>query len=502
MPTFEDLYAPIATEDLSRRIMTTEQENDPFFARLQRSARGVSRLDIQGGGTSFRFQRIVGMGKAGVARHVKALGPEVNQLHVSTSYMDEIRGYPSALESTIPGFDRMAGHLTEMRGNIAAEETMLMADKLPSVVTSYFDRMLDSISLALELLKTAHMHTPSSLTKHVCSLSNVVAGGTPSGSEVSFVPTEGNEVTMTEGQVYQIYHSDGTFVGCRHTATGQDDPSVEAVCVGVDPITRRVYLKSRYGNNIFAVTGNLVADGDILVHRGELRGGAGIGASPTGTPEAYGPYGFVDFLVNSGNLFGLSVDTWHRHKSFIEPNLNGPWNEDDADRFLMWYDRWHRKYPIDTLFMTPGALLSYQRTMKGMFIADRTGTVAKIKGGHTIMKHTHNGREVEYSPTPFMRASFIIGFYMANGNFEMLIPPSPGDESGEARIGADVEFKRFGSTKGLFRPVMISPPGGGPNIYSDLREAPFIHRYNIMPTWHLAGLMVGGADETNLSLVA
>ncbi len=500
MPTVEDLFSPIATEELSRRIMVTEQELDPFLAKLERSARGVEKLDLQGGGQSFRYQRVVGLGKAGVARHVKPLGPSVSRVHTSTSFFNEIRAYPSALESTIPGYDRMVGNLAELRGNIAIEETMLMADKLTSVITSYIDRIMDSVALALDLLKTAHMHTPSSLTKHVCSLSSIVSGGTPSGSELSFVPTEGNEMLLTEGQSYQVYYSDGTNILHRHTGTGLDDTSIEAICIGVDPTTRRCYLKARSGTNIFAITGNLVANGDILVHRGELRGGAGTGTSATGTPEAFGPNGFVDFLVNSGNLFGLSVDTYHRHKSIIETALGGPWNEDEADKFLAWYDRWHRKFPIDSLFMTQGALLAYQRTMKGMFIADRSGKPAKIKGGHIVLPHTHNGRLVDYSATGYMRAGFIIGLYMANGNFEMLVPPSPGDESGDARIGADVQFKRLGGSGGLFRPVGIAPPNGGAVLFSDLREAPFVHRYNIMPTWHLAGLMVGGVDEINLSL--
>lgn len=97
MPTVEDLYSPIATEELSRRIMTTEQELDPFFAKLERSARGVEKLDLQGGGQSFRYQRVVGLGKAGVARHVKPLGPSVSRVHTSASFFNEIRAYPSAL---------------------------------------------------------------------------------------------------------------------------------------------------------------------------------------------------------------------------------------------------------------------------------------------------------------------------------------------------------------------------------------------------------------------
>lgn len=498
--TVEDLFTPVATEELSKRIMTTGQELDPFLAELERSSRGVEKLDLQGGGESFRYQRIVGLGKSGVARHVKPLGPSVSAIHTSTSFFNEIRAYPSALESTIPGFDRMTGNLAELRGNIAIEETMLMADKLTSVITSYVDRILDSVALGLDLLKTAHIHTPSSTTRHVCTLGSITVGGTPDGSEVSFVPAEGNEMLMTEGQSYQVYYSDGTYVLCRHTSTGTDDPTIEAICTGVDPTTRRVYLTARSGVNIFKVTGNLVANGDILVHRGELRGGIGTGSSPTGTPEAFGCNGYVDFLVNTGNLFGLSVDTYHRHKSIIDTSLGGPWNEDEADKFLAWYDRWHRKYPIDKLYLTGGALLAYQRTMKGLFMADRTGKPAKIKGGHMILPHTHNGRQVDYSATAYMRTGYIIGLYMANGNFEMLVPPSPGDESGEARIGADVQFKRLGGSGSLFRPVGIAPPNGGAILFSDLREAPFVHRYNIMPTWHLAGMMIGGVDEINLSL--
>jgi len=506
MPTVEDLLAPVAVEEVSRRVMTTEQELDTFSAELERSSTGVEALDIAGSGTSYRYQRIVGLGKSGVARFVKPLGPEISKPHTSTAFFQEARTYPGAMESTIPGFDRMVGFLAEMRGNLAIEETMLMTDKLKSVVVSYIDRILDSVSFAVSLSKVAHMHTPSSLTKHICTLSNVVVAGTPNGSEMSFVPAEGNEVLMTEGQTYQVYQTDGVSVGCRHTSTGLDDPTTEALCVGVDNTTRRVYLQSRYGNNIFAVAGNLVIDGDILVHRGELRGGNGIGTTPTGTPEAFGPNAFVDFLVNTGLLFGLSVDTYHRHKSLLEPNLGGPWTEDEADKILSWYDRWHRKYPINRLYMTSGVLLAYQRTMKGMFMADRTGVPAKIKGGHIILPHTHNGREVGYATTPHQRAGLIIGLYTANGNFQMLVPPSPGDESGDARIGADISFKRFGSPSGgfpsgLFRPVSIAPPGGGGQVlYSDLREAPFVHRYNIMPTWHLAGIMVGGVDEINLSL--
>ena len=159
-------------------------------------------------------------------------------------------------------------------------------------------------------------------------------------------------------------------------------------------------------------------------------------------------------------------------------------------------------YPIDTLFMTSGALLAYQRTQKGMFRADRTGTPAKIKGGHIVLPHVHAGREVNYAATPYMRKGYIIGLVMKNGNFEMLVPPSPGDESGDARIGADIQFKRFGGTGSLFRPVGICPPGTGSRavLFSDIREAPFVHRYNLAPMWHMAALMVGGVNEINLTL--
>lgn len=501
MPTTEDLLGPIAIEEISRRVQFDEMISDPLLALLERSASGVEKLDLQGGGQAFRYQRVVGIGKSGVARHVKPLGPSVQDVHVSTKYLNEVRTYPSALESTLPGMDRLVGYLAELRGNIAMEESILMADKLTSVIASYVDMILDSAAHPISLLKTAHLHTPSSLTRHVCSIQSVSIGGTPAGSEMSFVPVEGNEQLFTEGQVYQIYYSDGTFVLCRHTTTGEDDPNAEAICIGVDYTTRRVYLKSRYGNNLFNVTGNVCAAGDIVVHRGELRGGAGTGSSPTGTPEAFGCNGIVDFLVNSGLLFGLSVDTWHRHKSIIETNLGGPWNEDDADLFMAWYLRKHGKYPLDMLFMTQGILLAYQQTMKGMFIADRTGVPAQIKGGHTILPHTIMGKTVNYSATGFMRAGFIVGLYMKNGNFQMLVPPSPGNETGDARIGADIMFKRLGKAGGgLFRPVGISPPNGGAVQFSDLQEAPFVHRYNIMPTWHMAGMLIGGVTERNLSL--
>jgi hypothetical protein len=500
--TVEDLFGPISVEEVSKRIMTTEQELDPLTAEIQRSSSGVEALDLQGSGVAYRYQRIVGLGKAGVVRHVKPLGPRITEVHTAASYFSEARGYPSALESTLPGHDRMVGYLAEMRGNLAMEDTILAADKLNSVVASYLDRVLDSVALGIDLARIAKMHTPSSTTRHICTLASIVASGTPDGSEVSFIPAEGNEMLCTEGQSYQIYHTNGagTTVGCRHNTTGADDPTIEAICIGVDPMTRRIKLKSRTGANIFKITGNTVASGDILVLRGELRGGMGIGSSPTGTPEAFGSNGIVDFLVNTGDLFGLSVDKYHRHKSYIISDLGGPWNEDDAARILRTYDRWHRKYPINRLYLTPGAILAHERTMKGLFTADRTGKPAKIKGGHVLMTYTHGGREVGYAPTDYMRSGYAVGMYMANGNLQMLVPPSPGDESGEARIGADIQFKRFGGGKGLFRPVSIAPPGGGPVMFSDLKEAPFVSRYNYMVVWHLAGIMVGGLQEIDLSL--
>lgn len=503
MPTVEDTFTVVAREKIAQGAQFTAQEMDPFFAMVKRSAKGVTPIGIESG-NGFSFQKVVGLGMGGALRHVGTVGPATLNTADPMTFLNEMQTFPAATESVIPGYKRMKGFLSQLRGNIALELQMLRMNAIGDLVTDVINDVLDGVSMRITLHRLASFYTPSTLTKHICEVTNWTVSGTPSGSIGSFIPKERNEMLFHEGHILQFYSSNGTNVGCRHTATGQDDPAVRCIVRSVDNITQKVEVYVADGSNKLAISGNAVADGDIVVHHGQLSGGNGIGSSPTGTPVAHGAYGLVDWLINTGFILGVDTSQFHRLKSVKTPDLDGPWTEEEADKHLMWYSRWHRRFPITDLFMTGGAILSHKKTMLGIFRADRTGKPVEIVGGHTSISHVHNGRTVNYHETPYMRKGFIVGLYLTN-NFQMLHPPAPQNvPTTSERMGNDVEFLLGGTAPGqgpksIFRSVSWCPPGGGAAEPTLTLEAPFIIWYNLWPMRHLPGIMVGGVSETNWS---
>lgn len=508
MPTTEDLLTPIAETRLGGEVISFDQGKSAFLSMVKKTTFGVDRVDIQGAGAAYRFRRVVRQGITGTGRFMSNLGPSVQQVGGTTAFYNEMRTFPNPLMSALHGHGVLTGYLTEYRGVLTLDKSTLEQTELDVVRVGFIDDLFKGQALGVSLQRIANVFTPSATTRHICAIEDVVLGGTPSGSQVTFRPTEGNEMLLSEGQQIQFYGTDGTSVCSRHTTTGLDDFGAVMVVTGIDNTTGLVTAISKSGANLCNISGNAVVDGDIVVHLGQLRGGAGTGASPTGTPESFGMYGLVDSLVNTGNIFGLSTATFNRLKSFIEPNLGGPWTEDEADVFVTWYNRWHSEMPIDIFLITPGIKLAMAQATKGLFTADRTGQPYEIVGGHVLEPHVIGGRKVSYVVEPYQRKGTVIGLHMGGGNYEMLMQPATASTGKRMTIGFDsdqgleVEVEMHQKAQGpnsAFQVVMYCPPGGGPATPTDMRAMYFVSRSNVWPK-HLPGILVMGVSERNLSL--
>lgn len=491
MATVDDVLSIAIPSKLLPTVEFTRQKKDPWMARLIRTSTGAFRLGYDT--SNWYFRKTVGMGLGGTVRYLSGTSPAILSGAQPMTVPTEVRTFPSPMETVQPGYDYVVGRIAEMKGNIAIDVRTLMANSTDGNITDHYQNMMDGVALNITLTQASALYTPSSTTRHICTVASWTLVDANNGS---FIPAEGNEVLFHEGQYVQMYlPNTATTVQHRHTALGTDDSSVQIMVMGVDPTTRRVYVRDVAGLGRLNLAGNAVADGDLVVHRGQLSGGASGG----GTAAAVGPYGLVDWIINTGSLLGvLDTSRFLRLRSFIRNSLGGPWTEQEADRMLTFYNRWHDK-PITDLYTTPGVLLAYKDTMLGMFRADRTAEPARIVGGHVADTHIYNGKKVNYWATPYMRSGTMIGMYMGGGNvMEIAPPPDPTTKSG-AGFGREVEFAAWAesSYKSIFRRVSVAPPGGGPNVMSELMEAPFTIRHQWFPFETVVGLMVGGITESN-----
>lgn len=490
MATVETMFSEIIPQQLMRGVMSSQQKRSAVAARIYRSSRGVTRLAV--GSSGWKWERAVSLGLGGVARHVPVLGPGIIS-DLKVQILNEAQTYPAPLEATQPGYDRMTGTLSKIRGNIVLDETILQENELSTIITDHYQNLMRGVQLRIVLNKLAKLFTPNSDFRHICAVSSWTLTDANNGN---FIPSEGNEVMFHEGQMVQFYDlPSSTTISHRHTTTFVDDPSVRIMVRAVDPITRNVYVQDIDGLGRLQLSGNAVADGDIVVNQGELAGGASGG----GTPVAQGSFGFVDWMVNTGSILGVDTADFIRLRSFIKSNLAGPWTEDEGTQVLTWFQRWHDK-SITTLFMTAGVLEAHRKTQMGYFQADRTAKPVTIVGGHAGISHFHNGKVIEYLPDPYMRSGFVLGQYVGEGNIEELHPPKDPSSRTGGQFSNEVQFKAWAESnyRSIFRMVSASNNSGAV-MATTLREAPFSIDYQLWPMMFLPGILVGGCTELNWS---
>lgn len=493
MPTNETVLSEIMPQKLAFGMFYQERIRSPVMADLRITSDGVSQVNLSSTG-GWKFERALGLGLGGAMRFVNTSGPGIVSGAQPLMVMNETQLYPSPMESVQPGYDAMTGYLAKLRLVVAFDEAVLQAQQSDNILTDHVRKTIEGTELNFALHKLSKLFTPSATTRHICSTTSTTV---VDANNISFIPSEGNEVLFREGQMVQFYDVPSAgLVSHRHTPDGSDDASVRIMVMAVDPTSRRVYVKDIDGLGRLQITGNLTADGDIVVHQGELSGGGAVGVG--GTAVAYGPYGFVDWLVNTGNILGVSTSTFQRLKSFIKANLAGPWTEDEADLIFTWFNRWH-EHKIDRLYTTPGVIVAHRRTFAGLYRADRTNQAPKMVGGHRGVTYVHDGREVTYLSDPHMRSGTLIGQYVGNGNIEMMVPPlDPTKSGGPSPFGSMVRFKEWGAGayKSIFHPVAAFSGSAGAAQMSTLMEAVASVEYQMWPQV-LPGILILGATEVN-----
>jgi hypothetical protein len=497
MANVETIISELAPLRLIGTAAFTMQGLSPMYAAIKRTSRPVRGLNLAQTSTAQQwvFHKTLGLGMGGAMRHVPTAGPTIATAAQPLIVLNEAQTYPAALEATIPGYDRMTGVLSKIRGNIVMDEAVLQQNQADGLASDVFDDTMEGVALRLDLHKLASFFSPSSTYRHIGTISSTITIDAGSNT-ANFVPGEGNEVLYHEGHMLNFLDTSDPMNNRAFqagAAASNDDLSTQIMVTGVDPITRTVYIADLSQQGALA---NL-ADGDRIAHQGQL-----VPSVATGGGTGYGAYCLADWLVNSGNVLDVPTSTFHRLKSIITTNVGAPWTEDQASRHLMWYDRWHGRRPITDLYFTPGGLEAHRKTMLGIFQADRTGVPAKVVGGFTADTHVHNGKRVNYWADPFMRAdttsggSWVIGIHQGPGNLAELHPPAAPGRSG-GRFGGDVRFKVQGPS--IFQIVGFSPANAGPIQTTTIREAPFDLEYNLWPLTHLPGVMAGGVTESNWS---
>ena len=299
------------------------------------------------------------------------------------------------------------------------------------------------------------------------------------------------------------------------SATSQGSET-ELIVVNVDPLVNKVYL--RWGDGTAWTlgsggSGNNFSVGDYLVFPGsndgtDYKGYAGLNSwLKTGTET--GTDG-TKLLGNEAQEFGGTDGTIDvlQHPEFRSGKWdfkNRPLTERRLRQILRRFHMAHGKYghTCDSLFMSDGVAMAYERQWSGKEYIDRTGNLANVMKGqgmktddaYSSFKFTMDGEEVCGYTCRNIDANTVYGTKTKNGNWKMYTPPDYPGLQKDSQVGGKYAAFRFigGVQQGSIKfPVLNT--GGTRSLITEGMQTPGIIRQQLVPD-QIPGIKLTNVEE-------
>lgn len=447
---------------------------DPVYPMIARSSANVKRNE--GIGRGYTVRKTWGGGLAGGAHFQSVGGPNVLSGPNQHILYDGMGSFESISEVSAPNFYQTTVDLIEHRGNFYLPHEYLRADRLRSSIGSVVAQNMKGVADLLALQESALWYSTDTTNYALVTLTDVseqVVDVSTGVIDIYFADT-GDEVN---DRVHRF--RPGLMVDCYTSSDVKINNGFYVTVDNVDPLAQKVTLRRNDGG-VFAKANFNNDDGSYIT----LRASKGVAPS---TLE-----GMIADGSTVSSFYGLDVSNYGQFKSYRVSNLGVP-TETSWNKYLGYFWESFPGKKIDCAITTMGVLLAFIDNIdswqkggdttdnSGRMRYDRQGKAVDMVAGWDAFKYRFGSRPVEiYTSTISAKGKTYFGHFK-NGGLVRYVPPAIQGAKVDSRFGMEVEFivplTQSGGYQGIFKMAHNSVGGS-----TDFVEAPFVRRWNIMPS--------------------
>lgn len=469
-----DAMDVLLLETIEKNLRDARPKLMPLLDDVEITSKGVS--DPSGLGRNYQCKRVY-IGSGGGALQWRQLtGPTtITGLDgAQVVYSDTNTGFPALAEMGQPGTYLATISLAESLGGFVQPIDLLQANQLSSAL---FDIVPKYMKEYAKLPVYAEIFSFFKLNAD----GRIGTFTTPGSSED--IDTTGYAVTLTSGSIKFFYRNmqvdlfEGTT--WKNVTAGVRDP---VVVTNVDYQAGTVFLRLVSGTTV-----NLTASTSVSIMP--------AGTCRTGQSSADNPNGLVNWIINTGTVHGLNVDTYPEHASLIYA-ANQPLSGQLLDS-IMAGNQETLDIDLDTLIVQPSVMTAALANVEnqGRFRMETQGQAPQVKyglGGGS-WRYEYDGTPLTIRTTPYCHDQ--TGWLLKmKGNYQKLVPPGYGGEGRVSDFGSNFSFvgKLFGSTS-IWMPMYSSTAQLG-----TIRWAPFVSRFQIAPNSQIPGIKLTGLQVNRI----
>jgi len=475
MATIATAIQKIWIEDFAPGVRTALLELDKTFANFRDTSMGVRSENM---GRDWKVKHTFLTSLAGKLRAYTNMG-ESDIYGAGTDPVIRVNGatpatWPGLDGQPLPGYVQREISLKRWKGNTFIPSQYLRADQLDSVIADAVANIIKQTALMVATWKANCFFSADKY--HALGTVGVVdsGGGTGTHTVTITIDTNNRIRKFQPGLEVDIIY-DNSGVTKRNT-------NGTLVVTTVDPISNQVTIAHAKGSG--TNFGSQVAATDVIVLTDSV---TGTWASPT----VGGPSRFDEFFVNSGTLFGGTIDlaVYPQFKSIIVSNLGSALTEADLRKYVGAYlDIFGPSKAPDTLLTTQGVLNAYVAETDDMWMYGIQGQPLRKEGGFELGSYDYDGKRLAWKVSPLVEKGRLYGVRMAN-NFRRYVPPRLPKAGGNKFFNQDIEFLApLGGLNGIWMFVTYN------NSITDWTQAPFECCEEYAPEI-LQGVKISGITE-------
>ena len=490
MATVTDTISQIVQETLTPKIDLLMLKLSPFFQQVFRDSRNVK--NDPNIGKDWKVLRTFCLGLAGATEWASMTGPDV--LHNDNDGASGAPGYqvyggvetwPGLTEATAPAYVRREVTLKRLKVTMYVPLTIIRAAMLGSSIGDQMEKTIDATAMRVAMDKCNAF-----FAKTISGGKNVLGQFTASSTNIS---STGAQITLNSGSSIRRFAS-GMRVDLFTQGSGtrlNNDPVFVDV---VDPFGTSGSPVTTGGGTIklfhVGAATTSIASGTIdIVPRNS---GRENGASSSNMPTP-----LEDILIDTGNVYGVSVDNYPILKSLVRDLGGLTLTESTLIKHCAHY--YHARgdlFAFDHLWSTAGVWAGYFNNLDGYYQIERNGAVSNVKAG-VADKVTFSlyGHTLSCAADPWIPTGTVYGLKMNDGNFSMVVPPRIRRTATSPVFDPGIEFLAplFSNTGSIFQGYK-KVGGADAGATTDFLEAPGEHPYEIMPEY-IPGMKLTSAAE-------
>ncbi|HUT12452.1 MAG TPA: hypothetical protein VMY42_18280 [Thermoguttaceae bacterium] len=478
-------------EELYPTVQDTLPEICPIADKLTPTFRNVERQS--GIGRKWTIRHIFSAGMAGHMKWVDDRADNLRRLenvqkHSLTAQLPT-NTWTSATEiSMATAYERDVPMAAAM-GNIPMPLEVVQSSKLDSAMIDLVARNLKGAAkmVALSMINSWFKAADGSLgTVSTVNASYTGATGVGDGEVRITALATGRIRKFMDGQMVDVFSSDWA------TQRNKVSTTVRPLVVdGSDPLSGQLRLVCPFG-----VIDSGVAIGDIIIP---------YGSKMSGQSEAWsGPYGFADFIKQTGTIlgrtgdasFGIDVDVRPVFKSYVKAH-SAALTEMDLNKYIGFFQE-ATGIGLDTIITTLGVANKLQeQPFTGSSVYrqafDRTGQALEYVAGRAAIRYVYEGKEFDWFICSLSNAGEVLILRRNGQNYKQYTPP-PIESTADAppNFGNAIEFvgRALGFT-GMWIPVLSN------SEFYPMVQAPFLFRTQLLPE-NPQSIKLTGCTESNV----